>query len=88
MMEKVEFTYLPKGVCAREFKFEMLGNTIKRITVTGGCPGNLLGIGILIEGKEASDVIADFAGVKCGDRKTSCPAQIALALEEYLNREQ
>ena len=84
---RVEYSYIPKGVCAKEFVFEMEGNTVKSLSVKGGCPGNLLGIGRLIQGKDISEITASFQGVKCGARNTSCPEQIALALKAYQEAE-
>lgn len=79
----MEFNYVPNGVCAKEFRFEMDGDRISKLEVTGGCPGNLLGIGKLIGGKTADEVIQMFRGLKCGARPTSCPDQISLALQKY-----
>lgn len=81
----MEFDYIPQGVCAKKFHFTMDGEVIRNIQVEGGCPGNLLGIGILITDKQADEVIKSFEGVKCRDRTTSCPEQIALALKAYKN---
>ncbi|WP_276852809.1 MULTISPECIES: TIGR03905 family TSCPD domain-containing protein [Lachnospiraceae] len=83
----MEFSYVPHGVCAKEFHFEMDGDRIKHVEVTGGCPGNLLGIGKLISGKTADEVIEMFQGLKCGARPTSCPDQMSLALTEYLKEQ-
>lgn len=80
----MEYRFTPKGVCSKEFCFDMEGTRIKGLTVTGGCPGNLIGIGRMLEGKEADEIIESFRGVRCGERRTSCPEQIAFALEEYL----
>ncbi len=79
----MEFNYVPKGVCAKEFHFEMDGERISRLEVKGGCPGNLLGIGKLIHNQTADEVIQMFRGLKCGERPTSCPDQISLALQKY-----
>lgn len=79
----MEFNYVPKGVCAREFRFQMDGGRIRCLEVTGGCPGNLLGIGKLIGGKTVEEVVQMFKGLKCGERPTSCPDQISLALLKY-----
>ena len=37
-----------------------------------------------IEGMKAEEAIARMKGVKCGSKGTSCPEQIAFALEEAL----
>lgn len=37
------YVYRPKGVCSKEMRFEMDGDIIRKVTIVGGCPGNLLG---------------------------------------------
>lgn len=75
-------TYYPKGVCAREMQIEVEGNTIKKVNIIGGCRGNSQGIAKLVEGMEIEEVIRRLEGVICGDKKSSCPAQLAQALKE------
>ena len=35
-------SYKPSGVCAREIKFELNGDTIQKVEFVGGCPGNTM----------------------------------------------
>lgn len=55
---------------------------VESIEVIGGCNGNLKGICRLITGMPVEQVIKAFKGVDCGGRGTSCPDQIAQALEQ------
>lgn len=80
-MEK--FNYQPKGTCSKLFEFEMEGNIIKSLKVTGGCNGNLKGISSILREKTVDEVIEAFDGIHCGPRSTSCPDQIAQALKQY-----
>ncbi|MCF0109368.1 MAG: TIGR03905 family TSCPD domain-containing protein [Erysipelotrichaceae bacterium] len=82
MTEK--FTYAPKGVCSRLMEFEMDGDTIVSLKVTGGCNGNLNGISKIVVGMKADDVIKAFADTRCNTKSTSCPDQIAQGLKAYL----
>lgn len=59
-------------------------HTIASVQVLGGCNGNLKGIGQLLVGMKAEDAIQRMKGTLCGNKPTSCPDQIALALEEAL----
>ena len=59
-------------------------HTIARVEVLGGCNGNLKGISQLLTGMKAEDAIQRMAGTTCGRKPTSCPDQIAKALEEAL----
>jgi len=77
-------TYVTKGTCSRAIELEMDGTKVKDVKFTGGCNGNLKGIGALVKGMEAQEVIDRCKGIQCGNKGTSCPDQLAHALEEYL----
>ncbi len=73
--------YSTSGVCSKQISYELDGTKIKSVQFQGGCPGNLLGISKIVVGMEVQDVIDSFKGVDCGGRGTSCPDQLARALE-------
>ena len=75
------YTYMPKGVCSRKMTVELDGEIIKSVKVEGGCNGNLQGISSLVTGMNARDAIAKMRGIRCGFKSTSCPDQLARALE-------
>ena len=77
------FIYRPQGVCSREFHLEIEEGTIVSFEAIGGCNGNLKGIGRLLKGRNVEEVIETLKGVQCGIKNTSCPDQIAHALEAY-----
>lgn len=77
------FIYKPKGVCSQEMQFVMEGDMIRDVTIVGGCAGNLLGISKMLKDKNIHEVMETFQGVRCGNKPTSCPDQIAKALESY-----
>lgn len=77
------YTYTPKGVCAQQITIDINNDkTIKNITFFGGCNGNLQGISALAKGKTLDEVICSLKGIRCGFKPTSCPDQLARALEE------
>lgn len=78
------YTYRPKGVCSQMMKIELEDGVIKEVQVLGGCSGNLQGISALVRGMRAEDAIERMKGIHCGFKKTSCPDQLAAALEEAL----
>ena len=80
----MEFTYKTRGVCSRNIHFELNNGIVTNLRFDGGCNGNLKGIGALVEGMKAEDVIARCEGITCGPKSTSCPDQLALALKEAL----
>ena len=73
------YTYKPKGVCSREMLIELDGDIIKSV---GGCAGNSIGVSKLVEGMNIDEAIKRMKGIQCGTRGTSCPDQLARALEE------
>lgn len=78
----MEYRYIPEGVCSREMIIEMDGDTIKSVKIVGGCPGNTLAVSTMVEGRKLDEVIKKLKGIPCGMRGTSCPDQLAKALEE------
>lgn len=75
------YTYTTRGVCSRSINIEIEGDTLKDIEFIGGCNGNLKGISSLVKGMKIDDVIAKLKGIRCGYKDTSCPDQLATALE-------
>ena len=83
----MNFKYKTRGTCAREISFELENGIVKNVSFFGGCNGNLKGIAALVEGKKAEEIIPLIKGIKCGFKPTSCPDQLASALEEALNEQ-
>lgn len=80
-MEKI---YIPSGVCSRQITIDVNENdqTINSVSFVGGCNGNLKGISSLVKGRKIDGVINDLKGIDCNFKGTSCPDQLAKALEE------
>jgi uncharacterized protein (TIGR03905 family) len=76
--------YRPKGVCSQLISFDLVDGKLHNVKFAGGCNGNLKGIGSLVEGMDAQQVIERLEGTTCGFKKTSCPDQLAKALKEAL----
>lgn len=77
--------YVTSGVCSRYIDVEVEGDVVKSVKFFGGCNGNTQGIAKLTEGMKIDDVIARLKGTRCGMRSTSCPDQLAKALEVVKN---
>ncbi|MBU3131430.1 TIGR03905 family TSCPD domain-containing protein [Clostridium gasigenes] len=77
------FIFKTKGVCSTEIRLDVEANKIKSVEFIGGCAGNALGIGSLVTGMEINQAINKLKGIKCGYKDTSCPDQLAKALEEF-----
>lgn len=76
--------YKTRGVCSSEIHFEVEAGIIKNVQFVGGCAGNTQGVAALIKGMTPEEAIKRLKGIDCKGRGTSCPDQLALALEAYL----
>lgn len=81
----MKYTYIPRGVCSRMIEVELEDDIIISCKFMGGCNGNTQGISRLVIGMDANDAIEKLKGIDCGSRGTSCPDQLATALEEALD---
>ena len=79
----MEYRYRPQGVCSQEIVIDIENGIVKDLKVIRGCSGNLQGIANLVKGRTVDEVIDRLNGIKCGFKPTSCPDQIAKALEQY-----
>ena len=76
--------YKTNGTCSTAIDIEMDGDVIRSVSFTGGCNGNLKGISSLVTGMRAQDAISRLKGIRCGFKPTSCPDQLAQALESIV----
>ena len=76
-----KFSFTPRGVCSTNIEFEIDNGILHNVRFTRGCNGNTQGIGRLVEGMPIDEVITRLKGVDCAGRGTSCPDQLAKALE-------
>ena len=82
-MEK-HVSYKTQGVCSRGIEFDIVDGIIRNVQFIGGCRGNTQGVAALAVGMTPEEVIGRIKGIKCGPKSTSCPDQLATALEEYI----
>ena len=82
-MEKT-IQYQTSGTCCRLMQVKIDNDTVVDADFLGGCNGNLQGIKNLVKGMKVEDVITKLSGIKCGDKPTSCPDQLAKCLSEVL----
>ncbi|QHI72324.1 TIGR03905 family TSCPD domain-containing protein [Aminipila terrae] len=81
----MEYKFKPRGVCSQSLSFEIEDNKLKNVSFYGGCNGNLKGIATLVEGMPIDQVRDKLSGIKCGYKTTSCPDQLAQALNQILD---
>ena len=75
------YTYKTNGTCSRAIEIETENDIVKNVRCIGGCTGNTQGVARLAVGRKVDDVIALLKGIQCRNG-TSCPDQLARALEE------
>ena len=76
--------YKTKGTCSTSIDVELKDGVIDSVKFTGGCNGNLQGISALVKGMKPEEAISHLKGIRCGFKPTSCPDQLAHALEEMI----
>lgn len=77
--------YKTSGTCSRKITFELDDeNKVHNVVFEGGCNGNLQGIGQLVEGMDAEELVKRVSGIKCGFKHTSCPDQLSKAVSEAI----
>lgn len=81
---KEQITYTTRGVCSRAIEITVEDGIITDVRFIGGCSGNTQGVSALAIGMTPGEVVRRIKGIKCGPKSTSCPDQLATALEEYL----
>ena len=79
--------YTTRGTCSRLIKFDVDGDKVKDVQFVMGCHGNTQGVAKLVEGMDIHEVIRRLKGIDCNGRGTSCPDQLAQALEQYLEQQ-
>ena len=78
----MQYSYKTRGTCASKITFELEDNKIHNVQFTGGCSGNTQGVAALVEGMDVDEAISRIRGIRCGSKPTSCPDQLAAALEQ------
>lgn len=80
-------TYHTQGTCSTSIDIEIKDNLIESVRFTGGCNGNLQGISALVRGMTPQEAVGRLKGIRCGFKPTSCPDQLAQALESMIEKQ-
>lgn len=73
------------GVCSREVEFDLENGIVSNVKFIGGCHGNTTGVALLANGMKAEDVVLRLIDIDCKSGN-SCPRQLALAVQEALEK--
>ena len=79
--------YKTQGDCSRQIDIDIENDIIVNAKCTGGCSGNTQGIAALVVGMTTEEAIKRLRGIKCGFKSTSCPDQLAIALQENASQQ-
>ena len=79
---KKTLNYKTTGTCSREIELVVEDGIIESVRFIGGCSGNTTGVAALAAGMKVEDAVARLKGIRCGFKPTSCPDQLACALEK------
>lgn len=83
MKKRIE--YKTSGTCSRMVIVDIEDGIVTDCSFVGGCAGNTTGVAALVKGMKAEEAIERLKGIKCGFKPTSCPDQLARAIEEALS---
>ncbi|MBQ4612560.1 MAG: TIGR03905 family TSCPD domain-containing protein [Clostridia bacterium] len=83
----MSYSYKTQGVCSRNITFDIHDGIVCNVRFEGGCSGNTQGVAGLVEGMPVDEVIRRLSGIKCGFKGTSCPDQLAKALQKAKNQD-
>ncbi len=75
------YQYQTHGTCSSAILLELVDGKVHNVQFIGGCNGNTQGVSRLVEGMDVDEAISRMKGIRCGMRPTSCPDQLARALE-------
>lgn len=75
--------YQTSGTCSQQIDLDIDDDgRVRNVQFLGGCNGNLQGVSRLVEGMKVEEVKERLGGIRCGYKSTSCPDQLARALEQ------
>ena len=78
----MSYQYNTRGTCSRQILFDIQDGKVHNVQFVSGCAGNTKGVAALVEGMDVDEVITRLKGIRCGMKPTSCPDQLARALEQ------
>lgn len=82
----MDYAYKTSGTCSRQIFFSVNDGVVSNVRFEGGCDGNLKGISRMVEGLKVEEVTKRLRGIVCGNKGTSCPDQLARALQEVSSK--
>lgn len=79
-----KIVYKCEGTCSQYINVSVENGIVQGVKFLGGCQGNTQGVAALVKGMKVEEAINRLKGIDCGGRGTSCPDQLAKALESFV----
>ena len=80
----MQISYNTLGTCASRIDIDIENGIIQSAAFVDGCAGNTQAVGALVQGMAVEEAIKRLRGITC-QGNTSCPDQLARALEQTLS---
>jgi uncharacterized protein (TIGR03905 family) len=81
----MRFSYETAGSCATRIDIEVEAGIIESVEFIDGCAGNTQAVAALVKGMAVAEAVRRLKGIAC-QGNTSCPDQLARALERAENK--
>ncbi len=82
----MKHSYKTKNTCSTKITFDLEDGTVRNISFTGGCTGNLQALETLLEGFTVEQIEEKLSGSQCGRRGTSCADQLSAAVRKAYDK--
>lgn len=79
----MRLSYETAGSCATRIDIEIEDGVIIGTEFINGCPGNTRAVSALVKGMPVAEAVTRLRGIAC-QGETSCPDQLAMALEKAI----
>lgn len=81
------YHYETSGTCSKAIDITISDDgRVENVEFTGGCNGNTKGVASLCRGRKSDEVAGCLRGITCGTKPTSCPDQLARALDAIAHK--
>ena len=77
----MRFSYETAGSCATRIDIELDAGIIVSAEFIDGCAGNTQAVAALVKGMPVAEAVRRLKGIACQGDTSSCPDQLARALE-------
>jgi uncharacterized protein (TIGR03905 family) len=81
------YIYKTVNICPSAITVQLNGDVVEDVGFDGGCDGNLKAIRRIVIGMTVKELENYFSEITCGDKNTSCTAQLSIAVRRAYEAE-